>query len=129
VPLMTNAAVPMNAHLQAGMQNQRVYLVLQDLQAQAQPGILYNVYLDPPSGAAPGPASTPAGTINFFDAADHGPGHSAGMSRRRKFYSFDVTDRVTAAAGTDNPTVRIAPAGTAAANARPVVGSVSLVRQ
>ncbi|WP_158081496.1 tyrosinase family protein [Nitrobacter vulgaris] len=129
VPLTTTAAVPMSAQIAAGGQNQRVFLVLQNLQAHAQPGIRYNVYLDPPSGAPSGPASGPVGAINFFDAVGHG--EHGGMVQSDKFYSFDVTDRVTGAAAGNGtpPTVRIAPAGAAAADARPAVGSVALVRQ
>jgi hypothetical protein len=119
----------MSAQIAAGGQNQRVFLVLQNLQAHAQPGIRYNVYLDPPSGTPSGPASGPVGAINFFDAVGHG--EHGGMAQSDKFYSFDVTGRVTGAAAGNGtpPTVRIAPAGAAAEDARPAVGSVALVRQ
>ena len=128
VPLAP-AAVPMSTHLEAGGQNKRVYLVLQNLQAQAQPGVLYDVYLDPPSGASSSPSDAPVGTINFFGTGGHGADHGAagGQSTR---YSFDVTDSVKAASVSSGaPKVRIAPVGTPVANARPVVGAVSLVLQ
>jgi len=120
------AAVPLSTHLQAGGANKRVYLVLKDLQAQGAPGILYDVYLDAPGGGA-APSAEPVGTLNFFDVAGHGGSHGGG---KPKFRSYDVTDQVSAigqAGGT--PKVRIAPAGTPAANAKPLIGSVSLVRQ
>ena len=121
VPL-TTAAVPMSTHLQAAGPNRRVYLVLQNVQAQAQPEVLYAVYLDAP-GAIAAPPTAPVGTMHFFDAVAHGTG------RPTRVYSFDVTDRVKAIGGASAPTIRIAPVGTPAADARPVIGGVSLVVQ
>jgi tyrosinase len=126
VPL-TSAAAPMSTQLQAGGQNTRIYLVLQNLQAQAQPEVLYNVYLDPP-GAPANPSAAPVGTFNFFDAVVQGHGHGV-PSGPPLLFSFDVTDRIAAASTAGTPTVRIAAVGTPAADAKPVVGSVSLVRQ
>lgn len=127
VPL-TFGAVPANVHLAAGGTNKRVYLVLQNLQAQAQPGVLYHVYLDTPGASASAPGA-PVGTINFFGAMVHGADHGT-TSAPPRLYSFDVTDAVTAASASGGaPTVRIAPVGTPAANARPVVGGVTLVTQ
>jgi len=101
----------------------KVYLVLQNLQAHAQPGVLYNIYLDA-SATAAGASATPVGSINFFGAA-HEPAHSA--TAGRSFYSFDVTNSPAAASST--PVVRIQPSGEPLANTQPEVGSVSLVRQ
>jgi tyrosinase len=126
VPIpLTSAAVPVNAQLQAAGQNTRIYLVLQNLQAQAQPEVLYTVYLDSPGAS---PSTTPVGTFNFFDAVVHGHGHGA-PSGPPLLFSFDVTDRIAAASAGGTPSVRIAAVGTPAADAKPVVGSVSLVRQ
>jgi tyrosinase len=123
VPLVS-AGVPMSTHLETGGPNKRIYLVLQNLQAHAQPGILYAVYLDVPAA----PAAAPVGTINFFDAEGHGADHGAAGGSR--LYSFDVTDRITAAsAAAGAPGARIVPVGMPAADAKPVVGAVSLVRQ
>jgi tyrosinase len=123
VPLVS-AGVPMGTLLQAGGPDKRTYLVLQNLQAQAQPEVLYAVYLDVQAA----PTAAPVGTINFFDAVGHGAEHGGGSGSR--LYSFDVTDRVTAASSAGGaPTVRIVPVGVPAADAKPVVGSVSLVRQ
>jgi len=123
---LTPAAVPLSTHLQAGGGNKKVYLVLQDLQAQAAPGILYNVYLDSPAGGGAASAAKPVGTLNFFDVAGHGGAHGG----KSKFRSYDVTEQISAigqAGGT--PKVRIAPVGKPAADAKPLIGSVSLVRQ
>jgi tyrosinase len=119
---LTPAAVPVAAPPQG---ESRVFLVLQNLQANAQPGILYEAYLDVPSAGSTRPQSV--GTFNFFEATTHGPDHGATQGRERVF-SFDVTD-IASAGFAGAPTARIAPVGTAAADANPVVGSVSLVRQ
>jgi tyrosinase len=124
VPL-TAVAAPVNAQLQAAGQGARIYLVLQNLQAQAQPEVLYNVYLDAPGAS---PSTTPVGTFNFFDAVVYGHVHGA-PSGPPTLYSFDVTDRIAAASAGGAPTVRIVAVGSPAADAKPVVGSVSLVRQ
>ncbi|MBV9783458.1 MAG: hypothetical protein JO264_06525 [Acidisphaera sp.] len=70
------------ASLPSGRQ---VYLVLHDLRATAQPGVVYDVYLGlPATGAAPGPADPRyVGTINFFAA---GPPANAGRT-----VSYEVT--------------------------------------
>jgi hypothetical protein len=117
----------MSTHLQAAGPNRRVYLVLQNVQAQAQPEVLYAVYLDAP-GAIAAPPTAPVGTMNFFDAVAHGTNPGA-AGRPTRVYSFDVTDRVKAIGGASAPTIRIAPVGTPAADARPVIGGVSLVVQ
>jgi tyrosinase len=107
--------------------NGRVFLVLQNLQANTQPGVLYDVYLDPPSGGAPNPQSIPVGTLNFFNLSDR-----EGTNTSARLLSFDVTEpfrSLIAGGGLGMPTVRIAPAGEAAADANTVIGAIRLVRQ
>ncbi len=106
-----------------------LYLVLKDLQTNAQPGVLYDVYLDLPESASTNEANDNyVGTINFFNA-DHA--HTGTASH--KFYSFDVTEvarKLQSKGGApEKPTVTIAPAGEPAETAKPVVGQVSLVEQ
>ena len=123
---LTPAAVPLANHLQAGGANKRVYLVLKDLQAQGAPGFRQRVSGSAAGGGA-GPATDPVGTLNFFGVADHGTAHGGGKT---SFRSYDVTAQVSAAGQAGGtPRVRIAPAGKPAANAKPLIGSVSLVRQ
>ncbi len=91
VPL-SPIAVPMSAQLEGG--SQRLFLVLQDVQATAQPNVLYDVFLDAPTGA---PATRPVGIVNFFGAAhDHG-GHGS-MAGAGRTFSFDVTEALAATA-------------------------------
>lgn len=106
-----------------------LYLVLKDLQTNAQPGVLYDVYLDLPEGAATDAVNDNyVGTINFFGAE-----HAHAGATSQKFYSFDITDlarKLQSKGGVpEKPTVTIAPAGEAAGEAKPVIGQVSLVEQ
>lgn len=95
-----------------------IYLVIRNLQARAQPGVLYNVYLDVGSGTAK--KSSRLGTINFFDA-----GHMAGMMSQ-KFVSFDVTGLVDGKVSTKEIGVTVAPVGKPATDATPVIGDITL---
>jgi tyrosinase len=125
---LASAPLPASARLR-DIGQRRVFLVLQNLQASAPPNVLYNVYLDPPFGASGGPSTNPVATVNFFNAAAHPADHGT-ISGPEKLFSVDVTESI---AGSNisgpAPSVRIAPTGTAAPNANPVIGSVSLVIQ
>jgi tyrosinase len=123
------AVAPLEAMLAAAGEGGRVYLLLQGISTSAQPGILYDVYLDPAAGGAAAEPQ-PVGTINFFGAESHGA--HRGVSSPAKRYSFDVTDLVKEGGTADPesaPTVRVAPVGTPPAEASPVIGAISLVRQ
>jgi tyrosinase len=117
------SVVPLSSPLGQG---RRTYLVLRNLQASAAPGILYDVYVDPP-GDTP-PSRPPVGTINFFDSVAHSADHGSPMGQSEKLFSFDVTEAI-AGIGQSLPSVRVAPSGTAPINANPIVASVSLVQQ
>jgi hypothetical protein len=103
-----------------------MYLVLNNLQAKAQPGVVYDVYLNLPPGA---PANTrnnfQVGTINFFDAI----GHADHAAAKPRFRSFDVTSFVkTHPTGpAANLVASIIPRGASASGAGTVIGEVSLV--
>jgi tyrosinase len=105
----------------------RYYLVIKDLEMNAQPGGVYQLYLDLPDGAA---ATTRdahfVGFLNFFAAM---PGMS--MDSPDRFRSYDISalvSRLGAAVvnGPVNLTV-IAPDG-ATASAAAMIGSVSIVQ-
>ncbi|HEX9944560.1 MAG TPA: tyrosinase family protein [Thermoanaerobaculia bacterium] len=116
----------------------RLYLVVRKLRAHAQPNVLYNVYLDLPSGTAPAQGQAYwVGTVHFFDAVGHGghdqnPAAEAG-ERDNKFFSFDITDVAKRLQSQGRlgakPTLTIVPAGQPAAEAKPVVGEMTLVEQ
>ena len=116
----------------------RIYLLVKNLKASAQPGVLYHVYLDLPSGTSPAAAAGHyVGTINFFDAVplpDH-EGHAAAAAPAdtAKIVSFDVTDvaqRLRAEGRlSDTPNVTIVPDRAPAAQAKPVIGEIEIVEQ
>ncbi len=121
---------PLTQHLRTMAPQRNLYLVIKNLHADMQPGVIYHVYLNPPEGTALKAAQPyQIGTINFFNAVPH-PGHTgpSESNAETKFYSFELTDAAKKALN-DKPTVTIAPLGEPAAEAKPVVGEVSLVEQ
>ena len=114
-PLSALPAVPAQHH----------YLILKGLEANAQPGVLYHVYLGLPEGAKPKPNDPhKIGIINFFDAVPVEGSHNHDVS-----FSFDVTNVLPRLKLANEPTVTIAPANQPDAEAKPVVGSIALVRE
>ncbi|HVT16094.1 MAG TPA: tyrosinase family protein [Thermoanaerobaculia bacterium] len=111
-----------------------LYLVLKGLRANVQPGVLYDVYLQLPSGTTPDKAADHrVGTISFFDTG-HGDHTVAGAGTAAKFVSFDVTDLVTKLAAdkllaTGKLDVTFAPLGHPEAAAKPSIGEISIVEQ
>jgi len=110
----------------------RLFLVIRNLSADAQPGALFHIFLElPTNAAASADSSHKIGSINFFDAVGHG-GHSA-AAVPQKFFSFDITDlaKQLAAEGrlTTTPRLTIAPSNELETDARPVVGEITLIEQ
>jgi hypothetical protein len=103
-----------------------LFLVLGDLRAEAQPGIVYEIYLGLPSGAAADNAHF-VGTLNFFAAA---PPNKTPKSR-----SYDVTRTLSMLLSRGLPdgglAVTIIPAAGAPAPsvAPPTIGRLSLTAQ
>ncbi|HEV3298202.1 MAG TPA: hypothetical protein VG055_01080 [Planctomycetaceae bacterium] len=110
----------------------RLYLLLRDFRANAQPGVLYSVYLDLPHNPSREMEKQHfVGIVNFFNArAIPNPPR---LQKSRHFVSFDITRLVKglAAAGTleHKPVVTIVPAGTPANDSKPVIGEISIVEQ
>jgi len=103
----------------------RHYLVLTGLEANAQPGVLYHVYLGAAEGGTPKPDDPhKVGIINFFDAVPIEGAHTHDVS-----FTFDVTDDLPRLKLADEPVVTIAPANQPDAEAKPFVGSVALVSE
>ncbi len=100
-------------------------LILKGLEANAQPGVLYHVYLGLPEGATPKPNDPhKIGIINFFDAVPIEGAHTHDVS-----FSFDITDSIPRLKLANEPLVTIAPVNQPDAEAKPFVGSVALVRE
>lgn len=109
----------------------RVYLVISKLQAAAEPGVLYEVYLAPSEEAVGKPsAKHRVGTMNFFDAVSHGEETHVNDDN---FVSFDVTNLIRRQQLEGRlkaePAVTMVPAGEPAADAKPIVGSIEVIAQ
>jgi tyrosinase len=114
--------------------NRRLFLVIRNLNAQAPPGTLFDVFLELPEGASGSAAeSNKIGSIHFFDAVPHGGHGAAAANAEQKFFSFDITDLakrlVNEGRFTATPVLTIAPADQVEATARPVVGEIQLIEQ
>ena len=104
----------------------RLRLVIDNLQAPAQPGVLYEVYLKRSAGDRP----QAVGIINFFDhvPSEHADHQMADMKMAAppvKFYSFDVTELVRDLK--TPPIVGFRPLGRNERQVRPVVGRIRIV--
>lgn len=121
------------------LEDRRLYLVIRELQTNVQPEVMYNLYLNLPEQAeAEGQQAHLVGRINFFFAGGHGDHGdreplTGSAEMPEKFVSFDVTEvaRALQAAGgvSDDLTLTVAPEGTPAEEAEPVLGEVQLVEQ
>jgi tyrosinase len=113
----------------------RLFLVLKNLHADAQPGVLYHVYLELPADATEEKKTYYVGSLNFFGAVPHGE-HSHDHPPKEgaeKFLSFDVTDLAkslqTMKTLSAKPTMTISPVCRPAEDAKPVIGAISIVEQ
>jgi hypothetical protein len=124
-PPPTAAGTSVASRLGETARDRRVYLVVSGLRAREQPGVLYHVYLDPPSGTDD---RQYVGTINFFNAVTL-PG--AAGSAPSPTFSFDITDQVRALQLrqrlADPLAVTVVPSGAPARNAQAVIGEIALV--
>jgi hypothetical protein len=128
VTLAPPSGKALSARVASVAPDRKIYLVAKGLGTDAPPETIYQLYLGLPPGTAPSPDSPHyVGALNFFNAVGRGAGSDP------RFLSFDVTALLkslhahSALAG--NATVTIVPAGTPRADAKPVVGAISLVAQ
>jgi hypothetical protein len=127
VPLEPGTGVSLSRRL-ADIGGRRVFLILGNLEAAQQPGIVYEVYLGLPPGAAPR-SDDPhyVGTLNFFAVA---PPNTAPSSR-----NYDVTALASRLASQrpadDRLAVTIVPTQPSpmAAAARATIGRIALAVQ
>lgn len=90
-------ALPEPAAAAAGREP-RVYLNLADIEGEANPGIVYEVYLNVPEDAPPPVrAEHRVGVVSFFGIEQSTPAGAArsGQAAHGMRYSFDVTDLIT----------------------------------
>lgn len=111
----------------------RLHLVLRDLMAAAQPGVLYAVYLNLPEAPTEAELETSrVGYIHFFSSVAHAADDGVPPTEGR-FYAFDVTDVAAGlgAAGAlgDEGSVTIIPQGAPLGAAESMVGEILLVEE
>jgi tyrosinase len=129
-------AVDLPNHVRSLAPGRRLYLVVKNLRAQTQPGVLYHLYLELPSDAARGQmAAHHVGVVNFFHAVGHGGHEHAAAAKKgtERFLRFDITDlaKKLQAQGLlkQKPILTIAPAGKPAAEAKPVIGEITIIER
>lgn len=105
---------------------QNVYLLLQNVMAEAPVGVVYDVYLDPPQGATLSTDSPNyVGTINFFAVTMS----SEMTAMKPRDFSLNVTDKVKDINLTETPAVTLVPQGEPNEAAKPMIGKIELVSQ
>ena len=135
VPLRADRNSPYFARLRAGSTSHRpFYLRVAGVRITRQPGVSYEVHLDPvPLAALDRTSSSYVGTINVFGAIVHSTRTGAGPApyTNPRNYSFVITDLVRdllrAGRLTQPPSVMLVPTGALRPGAAPTVGNISLV--
>ncbi|MGA2427565.1 MAG: tyrosinase family protein [Candidatus Acidiferrum sp.] len=128
-------AVPLTQSVAALTPERSLFVVARDLRADVSPGVLYHVYFDLPPGTPPAQAASYyVGALNFFGAVHHTEeGAASSGTVPSKFFSFDVTEvaKTLQAAGklSAKPSLTIVPSGEPESEAKPVLGSITLVEQ
>lgn len=137
-PTQLRLAAPAQPHallMQQGVKaltpNQAVFLVLRNVEADAAPGVTYDIYLDLPAGTAPSnDLPNFIAPLNFFGVTPMSDRMAMPMPRT---FSYDVTEKVKAlqAAGqlSNTPIITLVPQGAPDTAAKPTIGQVQLVSQ
>ena len=101
------------------------YLVIRDLQINAQPGVIYSLYLNVSEGASDEELlAHKVGDLTFFQAM---PGMV--MNEPTRFVSYDITElakRLGTSASGGGVSLTIIPSGEPAAGSGPVIGSIAI---
>jgi len=110
-----------------------IYLVVRDLQVVGQPGVLFRLYLDLPSGAKPIRTDPHyVGSLNFYNAAEAGR-FDTPNEKNPMFVSYDITRVLRNLRAqkllTDQTTLTIIPSGTPAIQSDPRIGRIDIVEQ
>jgi hypothetical protein len=109
---------------------ERIYLVLHDTEASAQPGVIYNLYLGLPAESKPEKEDTRfIGSLNFYSAVRL-EGKARGKS---SFRSYEITHQIRKLAAqkllSGEISITIIPSGIPAPEAKARIGRVELVQQ
>lgn len=133
-PAASASATTLSKRVKAVPASRSVFLVVRGLQAEVQPGVLYDIYVNLPEGAAPESASDRrVGTLSFFDTG-HASHDAEGAGAEAKFLSFDVTatlQRLAAKKAIDETNLQLTfvPLGEPEGDSKPVVGEISIIEQ
>jgi len=118
-------------HVETLKPEEQIFMVLRDLRAESQPGVLYHMYLDVPEGGKAEAARNHfVGVVNFFASMHEGVG--GGPTTR--FVSFEIS-RVLAKLKADGisadteTSVTIVPSGEPSAEAKPIIGQIAILKQ
>jgi tyrosinase len=124
----------LSASLKALPVDSQFILRLENVRADAAPGVAYDVYYGLREGQQPSRENPAyAGSLSFFGVVRHGGHSTADMpmpDANGRTYSFLITRPVQQAlSGTANTaaTVTLVPTGTPRENAAPTIGSISLI--
>ncbi len=134
-PMVMSAAPPPPAKaaalaplIPAPKPGQKVFVVLDDLTTEIQPGVIYSIYLEAPSSSG-APQPFLIGSLNFFSAMPA----MGGMKMGHRARSFDITALATQLAAQGrlqaNPAITFVPVGRPATSAAPLIGSISVAIQ
>ena len=121
------------AQIETRTRGRHIYLVVRDLQVAGQPGVLFRLYLDLPSGAKP-IRNDPryVGSLNFYNAAEPGR-FDTPNEKNPMFVSYDITRVLRNLRAqkllTDQTTLTIIPSGTPAIQSDPRIGRIEIVEQ
>jgi len=110
-----------------------IYLVVRDLQVVGQPGVLFRLYLDLPSGAKPIRTDPHyVGALNFYNAAE-AVRFDTPNEKNPMFVSYNITRVLRNLRAqkllTDQTTLTIIPSGTPAIQSDPRIGRIEIVEQ
>jgi tyrosinase len=101
------------------------YLVIRDLRIEAQPGVIYSLYLDVSESASDETLQAhKVGDLTFFQAM---PGME--MNEPTRFVSYDITElakRLGISALGTGVSLTVIPSGEPAAGSEPVIGSIAI---
>ena len=121
------------AQIETRTRGRHIYLVVRDLQVVGQPGVLFRLYLDLPSGAKPIRTDPHyVGSLNFYNAAEAGR-FDTPNEKNPMFVSYDITRVLRNLRAqkllTDQTTLTIIPSGTPAIQSDPRIGRIEIVEQ
>jgi tyrosinase len=135
-PAEGEAAAPFAMRVKELPPGRRLFLVVKDLRAEQQPGVLYDLYLEIPEGVTGDKRKDYfIGTVNFFHAAGHMAHGEKPQPKKgpEKFLSFDVTELARKLLAmkvlTDKATLVIVPDGKPVDEAKAVIGEIRVVEQ